>query len=303
MHIVLVGAGHIGQRHAINVLAHPDVSRLTVVDPTPGPLPDDPRLTICDSIDASPDGILVATPTATHADVIKGLPYPTAPVLVEKPLAHDLDSAKSITGDNIHVAYSMRFHPAISAIHTCVTAGLIGQPLIATARVGQYLPDWHPGEDYQQHYVAHHDQGGGALVDLSHEIDYLNWMFGPLAWDDGMEYFNRHPHLQMTGDQLAWVVMEPADGGLVCMATMDLLDRSYYRHVRIVGSDATIDWRHGDRGVTINGEVARSLTANELDRNYQFQAEINAWLHGIQSGDYGDLCTFEEAMQVMEIIG
>ena len=44
--------------------------------------------------------------------------------------------------------------------------------------VGQYLPDWRPGTDYKSGVSAQKDLGGGALLELSHELDYLQWFFG-----------------------------------------------------------------------------------------------------------------------------
>ena len=45
---------------------------------------------------------------------------------------------------------------------------------------GQQLADWHPGSDHTQGYSASRALGGGVVLDLSHELDYLGWLFGPV---------------------------------------------------------------------------------------------------------------------------
>lgn len=313
MHILVIGAGNIGRRHIQNLAQHSDITKVTVLDPylkpIPAPLP--PvflAVTEWESItDTSFDGIIIATPTATHYSIAKQvydhIPLNTPPILVEKPLALDSCQGNYLTSSvtPIHVAYSMRFHPAIQTIKQQIDAGAIGRPLFATARVGQYLPDWHPDQDYRAHYVAHRDQGGGALLDLSHEIDYLNWMFGPLEYQSGI--IRKVSDLEIDADDLSIINMVGADG-LVASATMDLLDREYNRAVRVVGSEATLTWEHPSSIVIKYGTHLSSYESFEgrEDRNTQFKGELDAWLQGIQTGDYGDLCTLEQGLQVLQLV-
>ncbi|MEI2709772.1 MAG: hypothetical protein V9E96_12270 [Chitinophagaceae bacterium] len=41
---------------------------------------------------------------------------------------------------------------------------------------GEYLPAWHPWEDYRTSYAAQKENGGGAALTLSHDIDVVNWI-------------------------------------------------------------------------------------------------------------------------------
>ena len=76
------------------------------------------------------------------------------------------------------VGYVLRFLPALHAIRQHLTDGLLGQVHTARVEVGQYLPDWRPGSDYRQGVSGQDKLGGGALLELSHEIDYATWLFG-----------------------------------------------------------------------------------------------------------------------------
>ena len=104
---------------------------------------------------------------------------------VEKPLAVTVEGlAELLDGEaevTIAVGYNLRFHPALEAIRAAVYEGRIGRLLAVRAEVGQYLPDWHPEEDYRVSYAARRDLGGGALLTLSHELDYVRWIAGEVV--------------------------------------------------------------------------------------------------------------------------
>ena len=48
------------------------------------------------------------------------------------------------------------------------------------AETSSYLPSWRKTVDYTKSYSAFPNRGGGVLLDLSHEIDYLKWLFKDL---------------------------------------------------------------------------------------------------------------------------
>ena len=64
-----------------------------------------------------------------------------------------------------------------------ISSGAIGSLYFAEIEVGQYLPAWSPLSDYRESYSARKERGGGAASDLSHEIDYMRYLFGdPVSW-------------------------------------------------------------------------------------------------------------------------
>jgi len=223
-------------------------------------------------------------PTASHMDVAVEVASHNMPIFIEKPLSHNMQGVEalqrmlSVTGQWAVVGYSLRFHPALQIIKDLLPA--VGTPLYARAEVGQYLPDWHPGEDYTQWYMSKEDQGGGALLDLSHEIDYMSWLFGHCASPIGVVH--QVSALDITSDDLAEFT---AVFGINMLGSihMDLLDRSYNRRLRIVGSDATLAWEWGKPVELKRGENV-AYSAYNTDRNVQFINEMVAFVDSVKCG-------------------
>ena len=76
------------------------------------------------------------------------------------------------------VGYNFRFYPPLQAMRQALVEGCIGRLISLRAEAGQYLPDWRPGSDYRQGASARRELGGGVVLELSHELDYIRWLGG-----------------------------------------------------------------------------------------------------------------------------
>jgi len=182
MKFLIVGLGSIGRRHFSNLfsLGKKDLllyrtHKATLPDIDFGDIP-------CFSdLDAAlalkPDGVIVANPTALHLEVAMAAARAGAALLIEKPVSDslvglgDLQSALAQSGKPAMVGFHFRFHPVLNKIKTLLESGQLGKPLSARAHWGEYLPGWHPWEDYRRSYAARADLGGGVVNTLSHPLD------------------------------------------------------------------------------------------------------------------------------------
>ena len=125
-----------------------------------------------------PEYVVVASRTFEHAadmELLAESGYDGL-LLIEKPLLNtDLQPSASLP-QQTYIAYNLRFHPAVAALKSTLEDV---SACAVNAYVGQYLPDWRPDTDYREGYSAKKNEGGGVLRDLSHEIDLINWLFGP----------------------------------------------------------------------------------------------------------------------------
>ena len=170
---LVVGAGSIGSRHALVLgdLGH-DVALVTSRTDVGGrTFPD-----VASAIDTfDPEYVVVATETARHSDAVGALAAAgyTRRLLVEKPLA--VSASELDPFDAVGVAFNLRFHPVLARIAEVTASTTV---YTAEAYVGQHLATWRPGRDVRATYSASKARGGGALRDLSHELDYLAWLLG-----------------------------------------------------------------------------------------------------------------------------
>ena len=202
-------------------------------------------------------------------------------LLIEKPLAAAADGIPELaalaarSGLGISVAYQLRFHPAIVRMRELVCGGLIGRVLSMRAEYGQYLPAWRPARDYRETYTAQSAQGGGILLDASHEIDYVRWIAGEVR--SVFATLGRLSALEMDAEDTAALVLR-LDGPALAEIHLDCVRRGYARGCAIVGSEGTVQWdsQTGLRITAADGSVREEAIVP--DPNAAYVAELDAFL-------------------------
>jgi predicted dehydrogenase len=303
--VLVVGFGSIGRRHLANVQAR---GLEVAVLRRPGSEGDAAGFEVVTSYaDAErwgPTAVIVATPTSLHADAARWALEHGLHVLVEKPLtadpvdARELEELAERAGTCAAVAYNLRFHPALEAVAAAIANGRIGRLLTVSAEVGRYLPDWHPGEDYSTGYAARADLGGGALLTLSHELDYVCWIAGEPVWSDGARF--AVSELELDVDDLAFVCCRHRSGA-VSLVRMDYLDRSFNRRSRWIGETATIETSWGGPVQLLAGDATETLwddPTSELADTYV--ATLDDFLAAAASGR-PPRTSFAEARRLVEV--
>ena len=173
---LVIGFGSIGQRHA-RLLREMGLSVHVYSRRT---LPDEKKYQSLESAlkEVHPEYVVIANETSEHYSTLKTvLSFEVPQVLVEKPLfSTSVESLPENPKSQVCVAYNLRFHPLLQRLCSEINGQSV---LLVQVYVGQYLPDWRPQQNYRNSYSVSRAQGGGVLRDLSHELDYLNWLFGP----------------------------------------------------------------------------------------------------------------------------
>ncbi len=186
--VLVIGLGSIGQRHA-KALLKLGVQHVAALRTGKGTKLIDGKLSgnivmFNDESEAfgwNPTHLIISNPTGLHKHFIdkaieKGIPF-----FVEKPVSGKLEEVELYKNErNIRgsVGYNLRFHGMFQFIKKCIDSRQYGNTITARLHVGQYLPDWHPYEDYRSAYYAREEYGGGAIRTLSHEIDLGQYFFG-----------------------------------------------------------------------------------------------------------------------------
>ena len=137
-----------------------------------------------EAFDWYPDFMIVSNPTSLHLEyLLKSIDH-GIDALIEKPVSNDYEEIRAFEGrirnrkNSVYVGYNLRFHPVVQQVKKAIKEGGYGKVLKANLYVGQYLPLWHPYENYRKSYAARRELGGGGLRTLSHEIDMGQYLFG-----------------------------------------------------------------------------------------------------------------------------
>ncbi len=313
MKILIAGFGSIGRRHFHNLLALGE-GDILFYRTHRSSLPDDELAGYAVETDLSaalahrPQAVIIANPTALHLDVAIPAARQGCHLFIEKPVSHSLERLDELQaalrsgGGRAFVGFQFRFHPGLEFIKRLLDEGAIGRPVSAHAHWGEYLPGWHPWEDYRQGYAARADLGGGVVRTLCHPLDYLRWLLGETT--DVRAFTARLGDLQIDVEDTADILLRFA-GGASASLHLDYLQRPPAHRLEIVGTQGTIQWDNADGAVRwytpAEGRWQAALPPPGFERNTLFR-EMLAHFLAVARGAAAPRCTLEDGIAVMRLI-
>lgn len=285
MKILIAGLGSIGKRHIKNLL------KLGVKDIIlyrhSGARDAEFDFPVFDDLDKAleekPDVVFITNPTSLHMSVAIASARAGAHLFIEKPISYNIDGIEELlkivkeNGIVSFVAYQYRFHPALQKIKELINEGKLGKLIFGRVEVGQYLPDWHPDEDYRKGYSAKTNMGGGAILTLIHEIDYLTWMLGePKSVSAVTGHFSS---LEIDTEDLAELSIR-YDNGALGQCHIDYIQKAPSRWLKIVGEKGEVYWDYFKNKVKFfDGKNWNILYEEDnFDKNNMFLLEVKHFL-------------------------
>ncbi|MEY2816583.1 MAG: hypothetical protein RL275_46 [Chloroflexota bacterium] len=285
--ILIAGLGSIGQRHLSNLLQL-GVEDILLLRTRNEPVKEASHLPVFtdlqEALDQKPDAVIVSNPTSRHLEVALPAARSGCHLFMEKPLSHtwkDVDTLLSITREKQligMVGFDMHFDPGLRKMRELIRGGVIGHVTALQAQVGQYLPDWHPWEDYRTGISAQVDTGGGVILDLIHEIDYVTWLMG-----DAKEVMSMNDHVSsldiQTEDTAAILIRFKS--GAIGTINLDYIQRTVSRSCRVIGEEGTITWDLVTQKVSwylAQDKAWHEFSYAGFQRNDRFIAEMKHFL-------------------------
>lgn len=310
----LVGRGSIGTRHLNNLkyLSYHDITAYSKIQnkEKDANYRDEFGIETVHTIEEvkkiKPDAFIIANPTTKHMELAAVAVDMNSHIFMEKPLSHNLkgvDELKDSLSDNNLVfclANNFRFHPAVIRIKKLIKDYAFGDIYFARIMAGQYLPDWHPWEDYRQGNSARKQLGGGVVLTLQHEIDYAHWLFGEFKRLKAM--VRKVSGLQIDVEDVAATIIESERCPLIEIH-LDYLQRPSKRSIQIQGSKGSIDFRFGDRYLQFydfeqqDYEIIFDLES--YDNNHMYVDEIQNFIRCI-SGEEKPQSGIDDAIYVLK---
>jgi predicted dehydrogenase len=255
MKFLIAGLGSIGRRHFRNLIAlgKKDIILLRTRKAT---LPDDELAGYPVETDIhealkkhKPDAVIVANPTALHLDVAIPAAEAGCAILLEKPISNSLERLNTLqqaaqkSGSKILVGFQFRYHPTLNKARELIQANTIGKVLTVHAHWGEYLPQWHPWEDYRASYAARADLGGGVIRTLTHPLDYLRHLIGEV---ESLWSFNGHiSPLELDVEDIAEIGLR-FKNGTIGGVHLNYVQRPPRHTLEIIGAQGTLRWDNAD---------------------------------------------------------
>lgn len=308
MRLLVVGAGSIGIRHLRN-LRGLGSTELAACDPSAERrrVADGEGVVTFAALDAGlawrPAGVVVCTPPYLHIDVALRAVAAGAHVFIEKPIATSAPGVDLLIRDAaqagriVLIGYNLRFHEGLRRVKALVDTGAVGRVLTVRAEFGQYLPDWRPGQDYREGYLAQ-PESGGIVLDGSHEIDYVRWIAGEV--DRVSALGARLSDLELPDDDTVMALMRLRTG-VLAHVHLDCVQRAYARGCKVVGAEGSVVWDYAT-GVRLFDVRGKSWQEHAIapDVNDMYVAEMRHWLECLR-GEAAPLTSATDALRTLEV--
>lgn len=310
--ILIAGFGSIGRRHWQNLvsLGFRDfvfyrTGHGTVDDALIREWPSYTNL--ADALACGPELAVVANPTSLHVQTALQALEANCHLLIEKPLSHSLESCDQLAElavtrrRTVLIGCQLRFHPLLRRLRQDIIAGRLGEVFGARAEWGEYLPAWHPWEDYRQSYSSRDDLGGGVILTLIHPIDYLQWLFGKVtqvqAITRSLDYL-----ATPAGEDSADLLLQ-FGSRVVAQAHLDYHQRPPVHALKVWGEQgrAICDFQAGTLEWTdVQGATASESTPAGFERNTLFIDEMKHFLSCAQ-GKEEPLIPLRDGISALEV--
>ncbi|MBF8288994.1 MAG: Oxidoreductase, partial [Candidatus Rokubacteria bacterium] len=248
-----------------------------------------------------PELVFVCNPTSLHLDVALPAARAGASLFIEKPLAASLDGAEELARIveerrlTALVGFQMRFHPCFLRLRQLIAEGAVGRLIAVRARHGEYLPGFHPYEDYRQSYAAREALGGGVILTQIHDIDYLV----ALAMGGHLS------SLEIDVEDVASVSLEMRRDGraLPVHLHQDYVTRPPVRTCSLLGDAGSIEVDFRTPSLTRVGplgETIESLSFPGFERNQMF-VDLLRHLLGCLDGEEKPVVGIRDAMRTQRV--
>lgn len=314
--ILIVGLGSIGKRHLrvarellpdadIRVLRHqltneiPEYSNGCFFD-------------IEEAINFLPQIAVIANPAPFHIAAAQALSENGIHLLVEKPLSSSLDGVAKLIATckkydvTLVIGYNLRFSSSLNCFRDLLDEGIVGKILSVRCEIGQYLPSWRPNDDYRKGVSARNELGGGVLLELSHELDYLHWIFGAIEWVNAT--LSRQSDLDINVEDTAHITLGflPKSNlhQLIGIVNLDFIRHDTTRICTAIGDKGSLRWNglSGEVDIFKSKEKDWTNLINKKElRDESYYAEWSNFIECVLEKK-SPIVKGEDGLEVLELI-
>jgi len=313
--ILIVGLGSIGLRHLriareifpesrIAVLRHKETNEIPEGA-------DEIFFNLLHAIEFQPQIAIICSPASTHIEISRALVKQGIHTLIEKPISNEQKGLEELNCEAVEnncviaVGYNLRFLPSLQKFKDLIDKNFVGDVYSVRGEVGQYLPSWRK-TDYRKTVSAQKILGGGVLLELSHELDYLRWIFGEV--DSVQAQLSRQSQLIIDVEDTAHIILRFKESknntNLIASLNLDFVRHDKVRICHVIGAKGSLRWN----GLTGDIDLFKA-DKFEWNNVYKYEADPdesykNEWLHFIENINKKDSAniSLQDGIKVLDII-
>ena len=256
-----------------------------------------------------PDAVIISNPTSLHLDVAIPAAKAGCHLLIEKPLSHNMERIDEFrrivdqTGNKVLIGFQFRYHPGLKKIKELLTERKIGKPLSVRAQWGEYMPGWHPWENYRKSYSARADLGGGVILTLCHPFDYLRWLFGEI--DSVHAFLGSSGELDLVEVEDTAEINLKFESGVIGSVQLNYYQQPPVHDLEIIGSQGTIYWNGLKGSLKIYSAKTKKWEEFFLDGNFErndlFLSEMKHFIDIIKT-EKAPICSLDDGIMIQKLI-
>jgi len=309
--ILIVGLGSIGLRHLriareifpesrIAVLRHKETNEIPEGA-------DEVFFNLNHAIQFQPKIAIICSPASTHIEISRALVKQGIHILIEKPISNEKIGLEELNREAVEnscvvtVGYNLRFLPSLKKFKDLIDKNFVGDLYSVRGEVGQYLPNWRK-TDYRKTVSAQKILGGGVLLELSHELDYLRWIFGDVEFVQAQ--LSKQSMLDIDVEDNVNIIIAFKNTNLVASLSLDFIRHDKVRMCHVIGEKGSLRWNGLNDQVDLfeaNSDGWKNIYKGETNLDQSYKEE---WLHFIECVNKKErpIISFQDGVEVLNIV-
>lgn len=320
MKIIVIGLGSMGKRRIRLLSEHEDIE-LFGIDSQQSRCEEVKQkfgikcyVNIAEAVDSvHPDAAVISTSPLSHAAIIKECLQSNLHVFTEINLVSDgyeenMKLAKD-RGLTLFLSSTFLYQAETLKIIEKVKSSNVSK-LTYIYHVGQYLPDWHPWESYNNYFIGNPRTNGCREI-LTIDLPWIVTAFGDIKSVQVMKSKNTNLNIDYNDNYL---IMLDHESGAKGVFAADVVTRKAVRHFEVFGEDLHITWE-GTPETLLEYDIDKKedvllladITtehiegySNLIDEN-PYRDELDAFLAAVNEGKK-PMWDFEKDMALLKVI-
>lgn len=290
---LIIGYGSIGRRHAKILRKNKKINKIFVL--TSQKIKDLPRIkSYSDIKKINPTFFIISSRTTSHYKDLKFIlkNFRNKKILIEKPVFEKYKKLNNLYNNNIFIGYNLRLHPVIKYAKAYLEKKNVFH---VGVYCHSYLPEWRNKINYKNSNSAKKKYGGGVLLELSHELDYLQVLFKDIR---KINFANVDKFSNLVTDVEDSAIITGETERVNFVVDLNFFSRNKQRIIIINGKDFTMKCDLINNQIELIKNRTKKIIRFKNDRNYTYKLEHQL----ILNNNSRELCSLKQGLKLVRII-